>query len=95
MHTFLQGYDISFLITNEHMDSMWKHKVIDFLIQFMEDVDAQVRKHTRNTTDTFEPLQLCSERFHHYFVLISHAVVRYIVLDVFSMYVGVRIQDFN
>ena len=34
-------YDISFLITNEHTDVMWKHKVIDFLIQFMEDVDAQ------------------------------------------------------
>lgn len=38
-----KDYDISFLITNEHLDSMWKHKVIDFLIQFMEDVDAQVR----------------------------------------------------
>eukprot|EP00750_Incisomonas_marina_P025823 INCI5705.1.p2 GENE.INCI5705.1~~INCI5705.1.p2 ORF type:complete len:173 (-),score=36.72 INCI5705.1:991-1509(-) len=37
-----KDYDISFLITNEHLDSMWKHKVIDFLIQFMEDVDAQV-----------------------------------------------------
>ena len=38
-----QDYDISFLITNEHLDYMWKHKVIDFLIQFMEDVDAQAR----------------------------------------------------
>ncbi len=37
-----EDYDISFLITNEHTDIMWKHKVVDFLIQFMEDVDAQV-----------------------------------------------------
>jgi hypothetical protein len=37
-----EDYDISFLITNEHTDMMWKHKVVDFLIQFMEDVDAQV-----------------------------------------------------
>ncbi len=28
-----QGYDISFLITNTHTESMLKHKIVDFIIQ--------------------------------------------------------------
>lgn len=28
-----QGYDISFLITNVHSETMLKHKVVDFIIQ--------------------------------------------------------------
>ena len=36
------GYDISFLITNHHVQDMYKHKVVDFIIQFMEDVDKEV-----------------------------------------------------
>jgi len=38
----VQGYDISFLITNFHIESMWKHKLVDFILQFMEDVDKEV-----------------------------------------------------
>lgn len=37
-----QDYDISFLITNKHLERMWKHKLIDFVIQFMEDVDREI-----------------------------------------------------
>lgn len=29
----VQGYDISFLITNNHTDTMLKHKIVDFIIQ--------------------------------------------------------------
>jgi hypothetical protein len=29
----LQGYDISFLITHTHLEKMWKHKLVDFIIQ--------------------------------------------------------------
>jgi hypothetical protein len=29
----LQGYDISFLITNFHSETMLKHKLVDFIIQ--------------------------------------------------------------
>ncbi|KAI0278476.1 hypothetical protein BGY98DRAFT_973730 [Russula aff. rugulosa BPL654] len=36
------GYDISFLITNAHTESMLKHKIVDFIIQFMEDVDREI-----------------------------------------------------
>ncbi|KAH7913916.1 hypothetical protein BJ138DRAFT_1080669 [Hygrophoropsis aurantiaca] len=36
------GYDISFLITNVHAETMLKHKVVDFIIQFMEEVDREI-----------------------------------------------------
>lgn len=38
----MQDYDISFLITNTHLDSMWKAKLIDFVIQFMDDIDKEI-----------------------------------------------------
>lgn len=39
---FLQGYDISFLITNFHTEEMLKHKLVDFVIHFMEEVDKEI-----------------------------------------------------
>jgi len=36
------GYDISFLITNFHIENMYKHKLVDFILQFMEDVDKEI-----------------------------------------------------
>ncbi|XP_024026797.1 actin-related protein 2/3 complex subunit 4 isoform X1 [Morus notabilis] len=36
------GYDISFLITNYHCEEMQKHKLIDFIVQFMEDIDKEI-----------------------------------------------------
>ncbi|KAK3057247.1 Arp complex subunit [Extremus antarcticus] len=36
------GYDISFLITNYHTEEMLKHKLVDFIIQFMEEVDKEI-----------------------------------------------------
>jgi len=38
----IPGYDISFLVTNLHTEVMFKHKVVDFIIQFMEDIDKEV-----------------------------------------------------
>ncbi|KAI0829738.1 actin-like protein ARPC3 [Trametes gibbosa] len=38
----VKGYDISFLITNSHTDTMLKHKIVDFIIQFMEEVDKEI-----------------------------------------------------
>lgn len=40
--TAVQGYDISFLITNTHTEEMLKHKLVDFIIQFMEEVDKEI-----------------------------------------------------
>lgn len=37
-----QGFDISFLITNFHTEDMLKHKLVDFIIQFMEEVDKEI-----------------------------------------------------
>lgn len=37
-----QGYDISFLITNFHTEQMYKHKLVDFIIQFMEEIDKEI-----------------------------------------------------
>ncbi|TFK54078.1 actin-related protein ARPC3 [Heliocybe sulcata] len=36
------GYDISFLITNGHTETMLKHKIVDFIIHFMEEVDKEI-----------------------------------------------------
>lgn len=33
MHQRSKGYDISFLITNNHTDTMLKHKIVDFIVQ--------------------------------------------------------------
>jgi actin related protein 2/3 complex subunit 4 len=38
----VQGYDISFLITNYHCEEMSKHKLIDFVVTFMEDIDKEI-----------------------------------------------------
>jgi len=38
----VQGYDISFLITNRHTEQLVKHKLVDFVIEFMEEVDKEI-----------------------------------------------------
>jgi len=38
----VEGYDISFLVTNAHTESMYKHKLIDFIVQFMEEIDKEI-----------------------------------------------------
>ncbi|KAF6032359.1 ARPC4 [Bugula neritina] len=38
----IAGYDISFLITNFHMEQMYKHKLVDFIINFMEEIDKEI-----------------------------------------------------
>jgi len=39
-----QGYDISFLITNFHTESMYRYKIIDFIIHFMEEIDKEINE---------------------------------------------------
>jgi len=38
----IPGYDISFLITNVHTETMYKHKLVDFIIYFMEEIDKEI-----------------------------------------------------
>ena len=40
----LPGYDISFLITMYHTEVMYKHKLVDFLIHFMQEIDKVIQK---------------------------------------------------
>uniref|UniRef100_A0A7C9CL35 Actin-related protein 2/3 complex subunit 4 n=1 Tax=Opuntia streptacantha TaxID=393608 RepID=A0A7C9CL35_OPUST len=40
----VQGYDISFLITNFHCEEMQKRRLIDFIVRFMEDIDKEIRE---------------------------------------------------
>jgi actin related protein 2/3 complex subunit 4 len=47
----LQGYDISFLITNFHTEEMLKHKLVDFIIEFMEEVDKEISEMKLFVTD--------------------------------------------
>lgn len=37
-------YDISFLITNFHTESMYRFKLIDFIIHFMEEIDKEINE---------------------------------------------------
>jgi len=39
----IEDYDISFLITNDHTDTMLRGKIVDFIIQFMQDVDKDLK----------------------------------------------------
>jgi hypothetical protein len=42
LHPPSQGYDVSFLLTNFNLEAMWKHKLIDFVVQFMEEIDSEI-----------------------------------------------------
>lgn len=50
-----QGYDISFLITNFHTEDMLKHKLVDFIIQFMEEVDKEISEMKLFVCDPLQP----------------------------------------
>ncbi|CAH7671028.1 hypothetical protein BY996DRAFT_6694854 [Phakopsora pachyrhizi] len=38
----VKGFDISFLITSKNVESLIRAKLVDFIIQFMEDVDREI-----------------------------------------------------
>ena len=38
----MPGYDVSFLLTNFNLENMYKHKLIDFVVQFMEEIDSEI-----------------------------------------------------
>ena len=38
----MPGFDVSFLLTNFNLEAMWKHKLIDFVVQFMEEIDSEI-----------------------------------------------------
>ena len=38
----MDGYDISFLVTNFHTEEMLKIKLVDFVIHFMKEIDSEI-----------------------------------------------------
>ncbi|GAU87339.1 hypothetical protein RvY_00209-2 [Ramazzottius varieornatus] len=56
----IEGYDISFLITNFNTEQMYKHKLVDFVISFMEEIDKEISdmKLTLNAR-----ARICAEEF--------------------------------
>ncbi|PSN41797.1 Actin-related protein 2/3 complex subunit 4 [Blattella germanica] len=38
----VQDFDVSFLITNFHTEQMYKHKLVDFIIHFMDEIDKEI-----------------------------------------------------
>ena len=38
----MPGYSLSFLVTHAHLEKMWKEKLVDFIIQFMEEIDKEI-----------------------------------------------------
>jgi actin related protein 2/3 complex, subunit 4 len=38
----IEGYDISFLITHTELEKLYKHKLVDFMVTFMEEIDKEI-----------------------------------------------------
>merc|ERR1712194_76854 len=38
----VDGYDVSFLITNFHTETMLKNKLVDFIVHFMQEIDSEI-----------------------------------------------------
>lgn len=38
----VEGYDVSFLITNFHLETLKKDELVAFVIHFMKEIDAEV-----------------------------------------------------
>ncbi|PNF29776.1 Actin-related protein 2/3 complex subunit 4 [Cryptotermes secundus] len=56
----VEGYDISFLITNFHTEQMYKHKLVDFVIHFMEEIDKEISEMKLAANAR---ARICSEEF--------------------------------
>lgn len=40
----IKDYDISFLITNTHMEQMYRDKLVDFIITFLQEIDKEINE---------------------------------------------------
>lgn len=57
---YFQGFDISFLITNIHVEQMYKHKIVDFVIHFMEEIDREISEMKLSVNAR---ARICAEEF--------------------------------
>lgn len=56
----IEGYDVSFLITNFHTENLYKHKLVDFVIHFMEEIDKEISEMKLSVNAR---ARICSEEF--------------------------------
>ena len=56
----IDGYDISFLITNFHTEEMLRHKLVDFVIHFMEEIDKEISEMKLSVNSR---ARICAEEF--------------------------------
>ncbi len=54
------GYDISFLITNFHVEQMYRNKMVDFIITFMEEIDKEISELKLSVNSR---ARTCAEKF--------------------------------
>eukprot|EP00467_Chlorarachnion_reptans_P017043 CAMPEP_0114512630 /NCGR_PEP_ID=MMETSP0109-20121206/15088_1 /TAXON_ID=29199 /ORGANISM="Chlorarachnion reptans, Strain CCCM449" /LENGTH=183 /DNA_ID=CAMNT_0001692347 /DNA_START=81 /DNA_END=632 /DNA_ORIENTATION=- len=38
----MEGYDISFLITHHHTETMWRDKLVDFVVKFIQEINSEI-----------------------------------------------------
>ena len=62
----IDGYDISFLITNIHTETLIKRKLIDFIITFMADVDKEISEMKLSINAR---ARICADRYLSAFVI--------------------------
>jgi len=56
----LPDYDISFLITNFHAEAMFKHRLVDFIIYFLEEIDKEISEMKLAVSSR---ARMCAEEF--------------------------------
>jgi len=56
----IDDYDISFLITNFHTEEMLRHKLVDFVIHFMEEIDKEISEMKLSVNSR---ARICAEEF--------------------------------
>lgn len=56
----IQDYDISFLITNFHAETMFKHRLVDFIIYFLEEIDKEISEMKLAVSSR---ARMCAEEF--------------------------------
>jgi hypothetical protein len=83
----VEGYDISFLITNFHTEAMYKHKLVDFVIQvgpshMHTHTHTHTHTSTRGSTSTLH-LQQDGARYCRLVVIVCLPLPRSLILRAF------------
>ncbi|CAF3826456.1 unnamed protein product [Rotaria magnacalcarata] len=70
-------YDISFLITNFHAETMYKHRLVDFIIYFLEEIDKEISEMKLAEDGIF--------KFHPSLMAVSYLGFMFQAINIFSV----------